>query len=195
MEYSKLYTRRGDQGQTSLFSGQRVSKAHPRITALGLIDALNIQLGAARLFNINDTIVDTLDGMQANLSKVMGLLAYESQDTCPVIDECLVTLDRTLFGVQEMIEGQGEMLGSMTEGQVGWVTYGVDGPKAYYFDGLCGYIRQIEVQLVRMHDEGFEVHGFDQILTLFNALSKMFYLSARIEGEILKSESQDVDSQ
>ena len=41
----KLYTRRGDDGQTDLFGGQRVSKTDPRMGACGSVDELNCMLG------------------------------------------------------------------------------------------------------------------------------------------------------
>lgn len=43
----KLYTRRGDLGQTDLLGGQRVSKVDIRIVACGTIDELNCLLGVA----------------------------------------------------------------------------------------------------------------------------------------------------
>jgi cob(I)alamin adenosyltransferase len=43
----RIYTRGGDQGQTSLGDGQRVSKLHPRIEAGGTVDELNCALGLA----------------------------------------------------------------------------------------------------------------------------------------------------
>lgn len=41
----KIYTKTGDQGETSLFGGRRVSKDDLRIEAYGTIDELNAQLG------------------------------------------------------------------------------------------------------------------------------------------------------
>jgi len=43
----KIYTGTGDQGETSLFSGQRVRKTHPRVAAYGTLDEMNSILGAA----------------------------------------------------------------------------------------------------------------------------------------------------
>lgn len=40
-----LYTRSGDDGTTGLFSGARVSKDHPRITAYGTVDEFNACIG------------------------------------------------------------------------------------------------------------------------------------------------------
>jgi len=44
----KIYTRTGDAGTTSLFSGERVAKYHPRVMAYGSVDELNAHLGSAR---------------------------------------------------------------------------------------------------------------------------------------------------
>ncbi len=44
---SKIYTKGGDNGHTSLGDGARVSKAHPRINAIGEVDELNCVIGLA----------------------------------------------------------------------------------------------------------------------------------------------------
>ncbi len=44
----KIYTRTGDNGTTSLFSGGRVSKTHLRVEAYGTVDELNSALGVVR---------------------------------------------------------------------------------------------------------------------------------------------------
>jgi len=41
----KIYTKKGDTGQTSLFGGGDYSKDHPRITSYGTVDELNSVLG------------------------------------------------------------------------------------------------------------------------------------------------------
>lgn len=43
----KIYTRRGDQGETSLLGGERVPKTDPRVEAYGTVDELNASLGLA----------------------------------------------------------------------------------------------------------------------------------------------------
>ena len=45
----KIYTKGGDSGQTGLSDGSRLSKAHPRITAIGAVDETNSAIGIARL--------------------------------------------------------------------------------------------------------------------------------------------------
>lgn len=44
----KIYTRTGDNGTTSLFSGGRVPKHHLRVEAYGTVDELNSVIGVAR---------------------------------------------------------------------------------------------------------------------------------------------------
>jgi len=42
---TKIYTRGGDQGETSLGDGSRAPKLDPRIAAYGIVDELNSQIG------------------------------------------------------------------------------------------------------------------------------------------------------
>ncbi len=44
----KIYTKKGDSGETSLFGGKRVSKNSIRIETYGTVDELNSHLGFAR---------------------------------------------------------------------------------------------------------------------------------------------------
>jgi len=45
MKITRVYTRGGDKGQTSLVGGQRVSKASTRLEAYGTVDELSAHLG------------------------------------------------------------------------------------------------------------------------------------------------------
>ena len=51
---TKIYTRGGDKGSTSLVGGKRVSKDDPRIAAIGAIDEANATIGIARLHTKGD---------------------------------------------------------------------------------------------------------------------------------------------
>jgi cob(I)alamin adenosyltransferase len=46
---TKIYTRGGDKGRTSLGDGSRVAKHDPRVEAYGTVDEANAALGLARL--------------------------------------------------------------------------------------------------------------------------------------------------
>ena len=50
VQLTRIYTRGGDKGKTSLGSGKRVSKAHARIHAIGDVDEANAAIGWARQY-------------------------------------------------------------------------------------------------------------------------------------------------
>jgi cob(I)alamin adenosyltransferase len=49
----KIYTKKGDTGQTSLFGGQQVSKSSRRIEAYGTVDELNSFIGLAASYSLS----------------------------------------------------------------------------------------------------------------------------------------------
>ena len=76
----KIYTRTGDSGDTALFGGGRVSKAHTRVTSYGDIDELNSTIGVVRATEpcaFND---DLLRSIQRDLFAIGGHLATPDPD-------------------------------------------------------------------------------------------------------------------
>lgn len=71
----KIYTRTGDAGQTSLFSGGRVPKDHLRVEAYGTVDELNSVLGLLLCEPLPDGVVDRLRSVQSSLFSIGGTLA------------------------------------------------------------------------------------------------------------------------
>ncbi len=71
----KIYTKTGDQGQTSLLGGERVSKAHDRINAYGTVDELNSQLGLLRDQDVNTARIQFLVEIQERLFTIGASLA------------------------------------------------------------------------------------------------------------------------
>ena len=47
----KIYTKTGDEGLTSLFTGERVEKDSPRVDVYGTVDEINSALAVARNFS------------------------------------------------------------------------------------------------------------------------------------------------
>ncbi len=74
----KIYTKTGDEGETSLFGGRRVLKNDPRIEAYGTVDELNSLLGVARAFSENQEIGDILSDVQKQLFVLGADLATPS---------------------------------------------------------------------------------------------------------------------
>jgi len=88
MGKSKIYTRKGDAGLTSLVGGKRVSKASPRIDAYGTIDELNSFI-ACLIEALNDSEdKEFLLRIQSNLFTLGGYLASESGVmSCSITEE------------------------------------------------------------------------------------------------------------
>jgi cob(I)alamin adenosyltransferase len=67
---TKIYTRGGDAGQTSLGDGSRISKLDPRLSAYGAVDELNAHIGVALAGDLPDELRPTLLRVQNELFDV-----------------------------------------------------------------------------------------------------------------------------
>ncbi len=97
---TRIYTRTGDAGETSLGDGSRVSKLDPRIAAFGTVDELNSSIGAAlaaigdaELCGVLERVQNELFDLGADLSvplEVEGRLRVEQ----PAVDRLEADCDR-----------------------------------------------------------------------------------------------------
>ncbi|MDX1661162.1 MAG: cob(I)yrinic acid a,c-diamide adenosyltransferase, partial [Gemmatimonadota bacterium] len=76
----KIYTRKGDAGDTGLFGGGRVPKSDPRVAAYGQVDELNAWIGVARAWCAEDAVIDAIDAVQKDLFAVGAVLATPNPD-------------------------------------------------------------------------------------------------------------------
>jgi len=74
----KIYTRRGDKGETSLIGGNRVPKHHERIEAYGTVDELIAHIGLIRDQEISGAIKEYLLEIQDRLMTCIALLAVDN---------------------------------------------------------------------------------------------------------------------
>ena len=76
----KIYTRTGDQGETSLVGGQRVPKTHVRLEAYGTIDELNSAIGLLETYLADEADRTFVIGIQNRLFSVASMLATDTSD-------------------------------------------------------------------------------------------------------------------
>jgi len=75
---SKIYTKTGDKGLTSLLGGKRVPKDHMRIEAYGTVDELNSWIGLLRDQALEDHEIKVLLEIQDRLFTIGSLLAADT---------------------------------------------------------------------------------------------------------------------
>src|SRR5437588_8954653 len=75
-----IVTKTGDQGETSLMYGRRVSKDDPRVDAYGSVDELTAALGLARAICDDKFVAEQILAVQKDLINVMGELATLPED-------------------------------------------------------------------------------------------------------------------
>jgi cob(I)alamin adenosyltransferase len=103
---SKVYTRTGDAGQTSLVSGTRVDKDDVRVEAYGTIDELNSNLGvllhSTKLDN--PEVIAIVRKAQNKLFNIGGYLANDKTDKLyGVTQEDVAELERMMDQMNEVI--------------------------------------------------------------------------------------------
>lgn len=117
-----IVTKTGDQGETSLMYGRRVSKTDPRVEAYGCVDELNAALGLARASCQDEFVAKEVLAAQKDLIVVMGELATSPEDldryvkdgfkltTAPMVDRLAAVIvdlekDKSLYPKDWVIPG------------------------------------------------------------------------------------------
>jgi len=82
---NRIYTKAGDQGETHLAGGQRVSKDSPRIECYGTVDELNAFTGMAAISAAESVpaLVPILRRVQHELFNLGSILATQPADVHP----------------------------------------------------------------------------------------------------------------
>ncbi len=75
----RVYTKYGDQGETSLLYGGRVSKANPHTEAYGITDEAVSLMGLARALTDDDKVKNILRDLQRELFTVAAELATDPE--------------------------------------------------------------------------------------------------------------------
>ena len=110
VKLTRIYTRGGDKGQTSLVGGDRVPKHNPRVAAFGTVDETNAVIGLARLHTSGDTDV-MLGRIQDDLFDLGADLGNQSADFS---DVTLRIIAAQVSRLEEEIDAMNGELESLT---------------------------------------------------------------------------------
>lgn len=165
----KLYTKTGDRGETSLYTGERVAKDSIRVEAYGTIDEFDAALGLARALCQNKDVGAAIYEVQKLLSGAMAAVASTpgqtpglAADTVQVVETMIDTFDARLAPLTHFL-----------------IPGGLPGAAA--LDVARTVARRAERQLWRLsRQESVD----EQVLILVNRLSDLCFALARAENEL-----------
>lgn len=80
---NRIYTKAGDDGRTSLGSGERVHKTHPRIVSYGAVDELNAAIGVLLLTDLPSPLGEWLRSIQNDLFDIGADLCVPEPESPP----------------------------------------------------------------------------------------------------------------
>jgi cob(I)alamin adenosyltransferase len=162
----KIYTKRGDEGQTDLRDMSRISKASPRIEAYGNVDEVNSLIGRVRPTGYDD-VDEWLREIQNHLHIVQADFANPDPDEDdPVIrSEHTAQLETWIDAVEEELD---PLTAFILPGG------GDSGARLHHARAVC---RRAERRaIVLMQDEPIN----DEAVAYLNRLSDLLFVLARL---------------
>lgn len=107
VKLTKIYTRGGDTGKTSLVSGDRVLKSAPRVAAYGSVDETNATIGLVRL-HTNGDVDEALSRIQNDLFDLGADLAtpgddFETTSNLRIVGAQVVRLEQEIDAINEQL--------------------------------------------------------------------------------------------
>lgn len=162
----KIYTKRGDQGQTDLFGGARVSKAHPRVLAYGSIDAANSAIGFAAV--LSSEIQTPLRQIMSDLLDIGSELASVPQranQTCFLSGKRTEELEHLIDALEARLPALKNFV----------LPTGCELSARLHLARTA--IRRAEQEVIFLHESGETVRS--EIIVYLNRLSDLFFTWGR----------------
>jgi len=166
---TKVYTKTGDKGLTSLVSGERVSKASLRVDSYGDVDELNAVLGIIRSQGVDEEINTLIIKIQNDLFVMGADLASPMDIEVPRVGaESIKNLERAIDQFLEELEPLKEFI--LPSGNAG----------GSYLHFARTVSRRAERKVVKLMDD--EEIG-ENVLIYLNRLSDLLFVMARVENQ------------
>lgn len=163
----KIYTRKGDKGQTGLANGKRVSKADPRIEILGAIDELNSAIGVviAEVQSCSLKLKVKLINIQNDLLSIGSVLANTKVSSHKL----------AVSGLEKRVKEFEALIDEMTVRLPPLKNFilpggGMAGANLHLARAVC---RRVERRIVELN------HKSEAVLVYFNRLSDLLFTMAR----------------
>ena len=173
----KIYTRTGDKGTTSLFSGERIEKSHDRVEAYGNVDELNANLGVLAASLPQELYALSLDiqKIQTTLFQIGSWMATSAgTDSISALEK--ISDDQITF-LENAID---TMQGQLPELK-GFILQGGSrlGAQAHVARTVCRRAERRILKLAAGESLGIAEDQFQQICAFMNRLSDYLFACAR----------------
>ena len=160
----KYFSGKGDQGESRLISGGKITKGEPIFRLLGAIDELNSFIGLAICEIQNKKLILDLQKIQKYFSTIMGYIAgmgFSDQD------------HKELLNFVNWLENEIDQIGQKLEPSTGFTFPGINKAGAR-FDVCRTIARRVERIAVSTEvDSSFPVTDF---FRFFNRISSYFFV-------------------
>jgi len=173
----KIYTKTGDGGDTGLFGGGRVPKAHLRVDAYGQVDELNASIGCALAQDPRSFCRDVLETVQRDLFTIGAELATPDPEKLakalrgpPVGPAQIAVLEAAIDRYEPQLPALKQFI----------LPGGV--PKAAALHLARTVCRRAERAVVRLYRE-HETDGLSSVVPYLNRLSDLLFVLARVANQ------------
>ena len=183
----RIYTRYGDEGETSLLYGGRVSKADLRTEAVGTCDEASSALGLARALSEEPRVRECVERVQRELVTLGGELATDPAE----YDKLVKHFGTVTPAMTEALERDIDELAPDVELSRGFVLPG-GSPASAALDVARTALRRAERRAVELRDRG--MLRSPELLRYLNRASDLVFMLARWEGRHLPFESASGDA-
>lgn len=176
----RTFNKRGDQGETSLLYGGRVSKSDARCEAYGTIDEAVSALGLARALSERERIREVVYRLQEELFIVGAELATAADDYHKLAERDLVVTGEMVDRLERLID-EFEADTSMPRS---FIIPGAS-PSAAALDMARTIVRRAERRVTELRNDG--VVSNERLLQYLNRLADLIFTIARFEegyGEV-----------
>jgi cob(I)alamin adenosyltransferase len=177
----KIYTGTGDKGKTSLFSGERISKADAQIDAYGDLDELNSILGAlAAHLSAQEELVAELQQIQSDLLQAGSWLATRP-DSSAIDSLTEITADQIHF-LEKTIDRYEKELPKLNS----FILPGghVSAAWAHVARTVCRRCERKAVSLIAQLEKPKTTEPYQRLLIFLNRLSDYLFVLARYCNQI-----------
>jgi cob(I)alamin adenosyltransferase len=169
---TSIYTRKGDEGETSLGGGQRVPKDSARVAAYGTVDELNSVIGVAVAHGLSSRLMEILPVIQNELFHLGSDLAFREEDKrayrLPQIEE------RHVAQLEQWIDELNEVVGPLQNFILPGGSIGA--AQLHTARTICRRAERVVLTLAREEPIG------GLVMPYLNRLSDLLFVMARYEN-------------